>query len=375
MCVQRRSIGAALLLALALAGPALAEDEGIIAEARRVAAAGHRPDAIAMLEAHLAQTSRDVDARLVYGLMLSWEGQYDQARRELQQVIVQAPGYLDARVALMNVEWWSGNRREARDGADAILATDPGNPQARTMRERLAAAGRPWSASVSYANDSFNDGRQPWHESTLSMTRSTPVGSVIGRLSQANRFGYQDQQAEVEFYPRIRPGTYGFIGVGAAPGPSLYPSHRFAFDLYQSLGNGVEVSGGLRRLDFASAVMIYVGTATKYVGNWMVTGKVFHVPDEGDLDSTSYHASVRRYIRGDGTSYLGATLSRGLSREEVRSVADLTTLHSTTVRAEADQMVGKVLRLFVVGGSSRQERANRNPLWQTSFSTGMAVQF
>ena len=62
-----------------------------------------------LLETQLKARPRDVDARLLYGLVLSWSGLYDDARRELEQVLVQAPGYTDARVALANVEWWSGH--------------------------------------------------------------------------------------------------------------------------------------------------------------------------------------------------------------------------------------------------------------------------
>ena len=50
------------------------------------------PDALHILEERLAAAPRDVDARLLYGLVLSWEGRYDDARPVLQQVLSQAPG-------------------------------------------------------------------------------------------------------------------------------------------------------------------------------------------------------------------------------------------------------------------------------------------
>ena len=109
-----------------------------------------------MLETHLAETPRDVDARLLYGLVLSWEGRYDEARPVLQQVLAQAPGYTDARVALMNVEDWSGHSAEAQEQAEQILASDPGNVTARAVHDRLEAAARrggrppamPWTPSM-----------------------------------------------------------------------------------------------------------------------------------------------------------------------------------------------------------------------------------
>jgi YaiO family outer membrane protein len=353
----------------------LAGQDDVLATAREAATSGRRAEALTMLEGHLAEAPRDVDARLLYGLVLSWEGRYDDARPALRQVLEQAPGYTDARVALMNVEYWAGRSQAAQAQADQILANDPGNVPARAVRERLAAAGRPWWANTSYTFDSFNDDREAWHEIALSLTRLTPVGSLIVRGSHAARFGLEDQLIEVEFYPRFRPGTYAFVGAGVAPDPTLYPEKRFAFDLYQSVGRGVEVSGGARYLDFGVLTRIYVATLSKYLGNWMLTGKLYRVPAERDLDSNSYHGGFRRYFGGDGTSYVGVTYSHGFSREEIRNIADLATLDSDTVRGEVDRLFRARLRIFASGSTSRQERVNRPTLWQTTVTAGLSAQF
>ena len=366
-----------LLLLCLMAGPtskAMAQVPDVIGAARAAASGGRRSEALSALEHHLADAPRDVDARLLYGTILSWEGRYDEARRELGQVLAQAPAYVDASVALMNVAWWSGDKRAAHDAADAILANDPGTQSAREVRDRLDAVSHPWWVGISYANDSFSDKRDPWHEVAASLTRVTPRGSVILRATEASRFGINDRLIEVEFYPRIRPGTYAFVGLGGAPESKLYPSNRVAFDLYQSVGSGFEVSGGFRRLGFDTATTIYVGTVGKYLGNWMITGKVFHVPGEGELESSSYHGGLRRYIRGDGVSYVGFTYSHGFSREELRNAADLTTFDSDTVRAEIDQQLAGRYRIFATGSTSRAQR-EFGSLWQTSVSTGLMVQF
>ena len=88
---------------LLIAARASAQDD-VLAKAREAARTGHRAEALTLLEAHLAQAPEDVDARLLYGLVLSWEKRYDAARPVLQQVLTRAPEYTDARVALMNVE-------------------------------------------------------------------------------------------------------------------------------------------------------------------------------------------------------------------------------------------------------------------------------
>ena len=355
---------------------ATAQDD-ILREARAAATSGHREDALRMLEAHLSESPRDVDARLLYGLVLSWEGRYDEARPVLEQVLMQAPAYTDARVALMNVEYWSGHSTEALAQADLILAGEAGNVTARAVRDRIEAANRPWAIATSYTVDAFNDGTDPWQEAAASLTRKTPIGSVIARWNHAERFGLRDNFFEGEFYPRFRAGTYAFVGLGVAPEsvPSLYPRYRVAFDLYQSLGRGFEASGGARYLDFSAVTQIYVGTLTKYVGNWMWTGKIYYVPGEGDLFSNTYIGGFRRYFGHDGTAYFGLNYGHGFSRAEVRSVQDLATFNSDTVRGEFDLILGTRTRLSGGAGVSHQERPNRGPVWQTTITAGLSVQF
>ena len=366
------------LLACLLAVPLCAAgQDDILTKARAAATSGRRAEALSMLESHLSEAPRDVDARLLYGLVLSWEGRYEEARPVLQQVLTQAPTYTDARVALMNVEYWSGDSAAALEAANLILASQPGDPTARAVRDRIEAANRPWSAGFTFGLDTFDDGTDPWQEAAASLTRRTAVGSLIMRWSHAERFGFRDDFFDTEFYPRFRPGTYALAGFGVAPksAPSLYPRYRVAFDLYQSLGRGFEASGGARYMDFAQLTQIYVGTLTKYVGNWMWTGKLYYVPGEGDLRSNTYVGGFRRFFGGDGTSYLGLDYSHGFGRAEVRSIQDLATFNSDTARGEFDVLLGSRTRLTGSAGLSHQERPNRSPVWQTTITAGLAVRF
>jgi YaiO family outer membrane protein len=398
------------LLVVATASPVMAQPGDLRAQARSAAVAGRRAEAVSLLERHLDSSPRDVDARLLLGIVLSWDGKYDDARRELRLVLDQSPTYNDARVALANVAWWTGEYeelrrlastgrsqrpydaewfmqearaldglgryREARTVVLSLLARQPGHVQARALKTRLDAKLRPWSLTLGYAGDRFSDDRTPWAEYQASLNRQTPVGSLIGRVSRAERFGLDDRMYELEFYPTIRPGTYGFASFGMSSDETLYPQYRVAADLYQSLGKGVEASIGFRRLGFTAATDIYVGTLTKYVGNWMLTAKAFSVPDhDGPEDSISYHAVVRRYVRGDGESFLGAGYSRGFSREELGDRAELQQLDADTFRANVELLFSGRYIVAATASSSRQERAARSTLWQHSFGASITVLF
>lgn len=407
---SRLPLAAGLLWAvLAGTAPALAQPADVTASARSAATSGHRPEAVSLLQTHLADHPRDVDARLLLGVILSWDGRYDAAGRELRQVLDQSPTYNDARVALANVAWWTGNYaelqqlsatgrsqrpddlewmlqearaldgldrpRDARDLLVTLLARQPGHVQARALKRRLDAALRPWGLTGGYAGDRFSDQRTPWSEYAVSLSRYTPVGSVIGRVTRAARFGLSDTLYEVDAYPTLRPGTNAFVSFGLAKDENLFPGYRAAADLYQSLGHGFEASVGMRRLGFTSTTDIYVGTLTKYLGNWMLTGKAFSVPDfDGPEDSISYHAVARRYVRGDGESFWGVGYSRGYSREELADRAELQQLDADTFRANAEILIGRYI-VAATGSSSRQERAGRSTLWQHSLGASLTVQF
>lgn len=364
----------AVTLVAAVAGPVLAQDEGL-AEARRLAAAGQRAEALALVEARLAERPEDLDARLVYGLVLSWEGRYDEARTALERVLASAPDYLDARVALMNVASWSGQAPEARRLAAEVLDRQPGHPQALLIRQRADGRARPWQAGMLYSYDDFSDGRDDWHEAALFAGYETAVGPVIARASRASRFATTDDQFEAEFYPRVRAGTYATVTAAFSPDATLFPDWRLGVDVNQALGHGFEASAGIRRLAFDDPVTIYVGALSKYTGPWLLSGRVFHVPDDGTGRTTSYSTSARWYGGPAGASVVGVTYTRGFTRDEVRNVADLATRDSDSVRVQLDLEMRPGLIVVIGGALARQQPAPGRRLLQATLTTGLTTRF
>lgn len=360
-------IAAACAFIVVSSGHAAAQN--VLGKAR---AAQTRAEALALLETHLVTSPGDADARTLYGLMLSWERRFDDARRELQRVLTEAPGNMDARAGLMNVEWWSGQTRAAREHSDHILQREPGHPQARLVRQRLDAGERPWTVGLNVVTDSFSDDRTAWHETLLSVTRQTPVGAVIARASRASRFDLSDEQIDIEFYPVLRPGTYALVGAGASPDHALYPSTRLALEVYQALGRGLEASAGYRRLAFTDTAHVYAGSLSKYAGNWLLTGRLTYV-DAGDAE-TSAQLQARRYFGTAGTSFVGAVYSRGVNREEIRGEGDLSRAGTNTLRTELNAQVTMRVRLTMDAGVSRASRSGR-ALWQRTFGAGASIRF
>ena len=366
-----------LVLVLFVAAPrALAQEPDTVSVARTLAVGGKRGDAIALLRRHLETAVDDSDARILLSTVLSWEGQYDEARTLLEMTLVTSPTSSDALHALLNVELWSDRPRQAKHVAEQGLRESPNDEQfLQGWRRAIQQIDleRPWEVSTSMSSDWFSDHRVAWREAGLSVRRATPVGSLSVRGAHAQRFGLDDNQFEVEAYPRFRQGTYGYVAGAFAPDPTLYPKWRYAADLYQSLGAGFEASGGIRRLNFGTITTIYVGSLSKYVGAWLLTGRTYYVPDRVGNSSRSYHASMRRYFGSAGTSFVGARYARGFAREEVRDLNDFEVLGSDTFSGEMKLNLTSRWRFGMSGGSSRQDRPGRIGLRQNSLAAELGV--
>ncbi|HUK87147.1 MAG TPA: tetratricopeptide repeat protein, partial [Terriglobales bacterium] len=118
-------------LLLLVAAPALlraqAPPQDPVAKARALAYSGreHRAQALAILQEYLKQDPTDSDARTLYGIVLSWEGRYDESRAQLEQVLATHPYHGDATPALVRVELWSDHPAHAEQLATAYLQQKP----------------------------------------------------------------------------------------------------------------------------------------------------------------------------------------------------------------------------------------------------------
>jgi YaiO family outer membrane protein len=369
---------AALAAMLSMPAAARAQDEDVSAQARKLAAANQRQEAITLLRTYLAAHAEDDDVRVTLGTILSWENAFDESRAMLQAVLTRHPNDSDARAALMNVELWTKHPAEAKRLAEGGLADAPNDDRFLLGRRDAIAAldlVRPWEASFGLNYDGFSDDRESWRETQVSIKRLTPAGAILGRVYQANRFGLTDSQFEVEMYPRFRRGTSGYLAAAAGKDDVLYPSYRYAADLYQSVGYGFEVSGGVRRLGFSTRTTIYQAALGKYVGNWLVSGKIFFVPVRTGPSSRSYQAAARRYFGADGTNYINLRYSRGLARDDIRNLNDFEVLTSDTFGADAYLVVRHTLVVLVGFSESRQDRFAQTSLHQHSLVTSLGWRF
>lgn len=383
--------------------------EESVSHIRDLATSGHRPEALQLMKARLAADPDDSDIRVLFGTVLSWEGEYDEARRQLLMVLALNPGHNDALPALINAELWSGHpetaekqalaglasrpddttllfahvkalraqhrEKEALQDLNHILKLEPNNRVAIEKKRSVRLDMSEWRAGFSQTYEWFNDGPAAWSESELSLKRAMRVGSIVTRFSRANRYSYSSDQASVEFYPKLRPGAYAFLQFGYSPDAVLYPRYRIGADVYSGFGHdlGLEASVGFRRLAFGSGINIYTATLGKYHGDWLFTWRGFATPDESGI-SKSASIGARRYIGGDG-DYVGVRAGKGSSVFDSVRVDPLQDLRSVSISSELNKTLRSRWTYGMKVGLSREDRLGRPALRHYLLDTGIYYRF
>ncbi len=377
--------------------PILAETADILIQARSLATNKQRPEAVELLTKHLSEHPRDVDARLLLGSILSWEGRYNEARSELGRVLEGSPDYTDAILALINVEFWDdhpekaevvaheGRRRhpenidlllaeakalkllnrkpEARRLLEDFLETQPKNRAVTALWGELREDPEDWAVSINHSNIWFSDHRSTFEEDRISVKRATSFGSVFARAYQANQYSLRSNLFELEAYPRIRPGTYGYVAAAYSPDAQLYAHYRVAGEIYQSFRKGFEASAGYRLFRFGVNVNMLTGSIGKYYGNWLYTVRTYITPDRLVGTSRSFQLSARRYF-GDGQTHMTFHFGTGASPFEIRSLNEVGILNSNSFSFDYNRRYRRRWTLNFSTGVSEQDRIERSGLRQ-----------
>jgi YaiO family outer membrane protein len=370
--------------------PAIADDEVSRAHELAFGDVPHHAEALALLQTRLAKVPDDGDALVLYGTILSWDRRYDEGRIALQKVLDRNPDHSDALPAMLNLELWSGHPHRAEELAsaslqrhpgnatmllflaraqrnqnheadaartiDQVLTQDPSNQKAREMRRRTVSEARKWEASYSFDYEWFSSVFDAQTESTVSLRGPTKFGSVIGRVSRADRFGEHSNQFTAEFYPHIRAGTYAFLTAGGSPDATLYPQYFAGGDLFQSLGHGFEASAGYRRLQFGDDVNIFTPALYKYRGNWLYSARMYVTPDDAGVGKTGVFAARRLFGEEGVHDYLEFRCSYGASKALATTTVDLFSLNSTRYAIEYDKRFGNWHSNIKLGAGSEDQQ-------------------
>jgi YaiO family outer membrane protein len=295
-----------------------------------------------------------VDALLLLGRVLSWEKKYDSARTALQAVLEKKPGYHDARDALISMERWSNNYREALSivkaglarapkrrafrlakvrillaldkkelaelELDNLVSDEPDYSEAVALRKKIFREEPKYEASGDYQLITFEkkSGRKPWHLYSAGLTRDFGRFSITGRMAGAHRFDKDGFQLELESYPKVHPNVYLYTAAAVAPekiSNSLFPDFRAGLETFASLPLSTEVSAGFRYLFFNSpGNWIFTGSFGGYLSNWWISVRSFFSPKKISYSRTLL--GFCRYYYGGEDDFVELRGGTGMSPDD-----------------------------------------------------------
>ena len=370
------------ILSLVLLTCGFVQAASVLTEARSMVTEGRSPEAIAFLNEHLKQQPEDLDARVLLGLIYSWEKHWDEGRQAFTVVLQADPDYKDAFLGLINLELWSGHPDRAKELAQQALAARPQDSDYKLALAKVEAALSPpkavaeqarrtplssvepsWEVGIAQSSIFFSDKRSSWEESAVDISRNFTAGWVTATFSHANWFGENSNLIDLQSYPRLTKSAYGYFDVAFSPDGTLYTHRRFGAEIFQSLPHGFEASVGIRYMRFNDNVVLYTASAGKYFGNYWLLGRTYVEPSNGYPTSTSFQLLARRYY-ADADHFIGIRLGEGASPFEVQSINDIGIQHSASAAIETFWKFRNQLRMRAAISVARQTRLYIGPLWE-----------
>lgn len=319
--------------------------------AREKAFNGQREDGRRFCRMALEKNPGYDEIAVFMGRTYAWDGQRDSARLVFQSVLAKEPGHVDASLALADVELWDDKPQEAigvldksltvypnryeliykkakalvnakNDSAALLLLSraielQPGCKECIELRQSIKGRKFKHTLTVNVAGDFYENYYDPMYFSYVQFGTTTKLGGIIGRVNYAHRFDDDGIQPEIDFYPGLWKGAYGYVNYGFTTS-TLFSKHRVGGEVYQSLPKSFEASLGLRYLYFdpSSDVTIYTASLGWYIKDYWLNARTYITPDFGTF-SNSYNFTARKYF-ADANNYISLQVGAGFSPDARR---------------------------------------------------------
>ena len=317
------------------------------ANARKLAFDGKKTEAETSLKLILEKYPDYYEIRMFLATVYGWDKQYKLAHEEYLQLLAKDKTKKDYWLGYIKNEIWADQPLKAIELANQALTVLPNNAEivilkatAEKNNNQLDKASQTITTFLKdnpnqkealefkntlqsnlatnqiffkYAQDIFSELYDPMYYYTLQYGKSTKRGSIFARYNWNKKFGKYGSQIEVDAYPSIAKGLYGYLNVGYSNSP-LFPSWRYGFQIYKSLPKSFEASIGIRSLKFGDEYTnIFTGSVGKYIGNSFIFVVPYFIPSNQGL-SKSVSVTYRKY-RATANQYFSISTGFGFSPE------------------------------------------------------------
>jgi YaiO family outer membrane protein len=204
------------------------------------------------------------------------------------------------------------NPLEALNTVESILAKNPEDKNASDYKISLNQMLRKNTIGIITAVDYYSTIFDPMQYHSLKINRRTKYGSIIARANFNRRFNKNGMQYEIDAYPRITKGLYGYLNIGFS-NASIFPNLKYSAELFKMLPKSFEVSLGFRTLKYTTTTNIYTGSIGWYKGNNYFSFRPYLTP--GDNGVSKSGAFTYRKYRSNADNYLGFIVGLGFSPE------------------------------------------------------------
>jgi len=305
------------------------------------------------------------DIREFLATTYSWDGEYKKARKEFGYIFDKDANRKSTWIAAIKNELWenlpyaglgmatealnkfpedsellylkanaqekTNNPVEAYNTIQIVLDKNPEDQKAKEYK--ISLNGKLLKNAIEFKSvvDLYSEKFSPMLYNSIAYSRQTSYGSIIGRINFDRRFNENGTQYEVDLYPKISKGFYGYLNFGIS-NSFLFPDFRYGVELYKSLPKSFEVSLGFRALQYSTTTTIYTGSVGWYHKNDYWTFRPYLIPKNSGV-STSGVLGYRKY-RSDADNYLGFSFSMGFSPEDNPFNTEINAIQIITLKSQ-----------------------------------------
>jgi YaiO family outer membrane protein len=316
------------------------------ATARKLAFNNQRKQAQDTLLFVLTKYPNYHDVRSFLGTTYSWDGDYKKAKKEFDYILEKETTNKSAWLGTIQNELWASspytalelsekalknypndseilllkasaqektnNLVEANKTVSLVLKQDPNNQKAIEYKNSLNKNLNLNNIGINAAIDLYSSVYDPMHYYSLKYGRQSKYGSITAKVNFNRRFEENGVQYELDIYPSIAKGLYGYLNAGYS-NSSLFPETKYGAELFKSLPGGFEISLGFRSLMYDTTTNLFTGSITWYTGNSYWSLRPYVTP--GDAGTSLSGALTYRLYRKDADNYFSGAIGAGYSPE------------------------------------------------------------